>query len=115
MWADHTLTRAQESEHAQLAEERKALAQEKAKNDERTKALAQGASQLEVAFEELHRLSEDMRSRLAVTPMNLEAAALQLEWKTLDDERVALAKATRALEMAMDKLADAHAAMATAV
>jgi len=80
-------------------------------NEERSKALALGAGQLELTLEELNRLNKEVRDRLAVTPMNLDAAALQAEWRALDEERVALAKATRSLEMAVEKLADAHAAI----
>jgi len=90
------------------------LALERANSEERTKALAHGAAQLELAFEELNRHNAEVRERLAVTPMNLDAAALQAEWRALDTERVLLAKATKALETAAEKLADAHAAMDSA-
>jgi len=103
-----------ESERSQIAKERQQLAQERVAHEQRVNALQQSTGQLEVTFEEVNRLNEEVRERLAVTPMNLDAAALQAEWKHLDDERVALAKASRALEAAMDKLADAHAALETA-
>jgi len=100
-----------EAEKAQLQQEWQALEEEKAKVRNRAKHLDDSANDVGNALKEVQRLREELEKRLAVTPMDLDAAQLQQEWRKIDKERLDLKKATEELQLAFDRLADAQAAL----
>ena len=108
-------SRALHEERAALAKERAALEADKQKTAQTRADLAEGAAYLERVLTETLSAKRELQTRLDATPLDLDAEQLKQEWQIIEQEKLMLAKASRALEAAMDRLADAHAAMDVAV
>jgi uncharacterized protein (DUF3084 family) len=100
-----------ESEKALLRKEWQAIEEEKNRIKVRTKALDESADDIANGLQELQRLRTELDKRLAVTPMDLDAAQIQDEWKKIDAERLQLRNSAEELKLAFDRLADAQAAL----
>ena len=88
-----------------------AIVLEKEKLATRTNLLNESANDIANGLTEIHRLKEELERRLAVIPMDLSAAEIEEEWKKIDQEKLRIKKSSEELQMALDRLADAQAAM----
>lgn len=99
-----------QDEKGALEKEWKKLEEEKAKIRARTKAVEESAKEAANALAEANRLRQELERRLAVTPMDLNAEQLQMEWRKIDTEKLDMKRAADELQAAYDRLADAQAA-----
>ena len=99
-----------QDEKGTLEKEWKKLEEEKAKIRARTKAVEESAKEAANALAEANRLRQELERRLAVTPMDLNAEQLQVEWRKIDSEKLDMKRAAEELQAAYERLADAQAA-----
>ena len=97
-----------DAERAQVARQRDTL-------DRSLKELAEGTAYLESVLGEILDMKRQLHARLESAPLDLDAEALRTEWRLIEEEKLMIAKATNALEAAMDRLAEAHTAMDVSV
>jgi succinate dehydrogenase/fumarate reductase flavoprotein subunit len=100
-----------ESEKSMLQKEWLAIEEEKQRIKARTKILDESADDIANGLQEVQRLRAELDKRLAVTPMDLNAAQLQEEWQKIDQEKVQIKRSADELQIALDRLADAQAAL----
>jgi hypothetical protein len=100
-----------QKEKETLLEERAQLEKEKLVFKNKSNELRDGTAYLEKVLNETLALKQELQTRLSSVPLDLDTEALRKEWNNIKQHKEMLTKTERALEAALDKLADAQAAM----
>ena len=99
------------ADRAALEAEREVFRTERERVAKTAQEFAEGTAYLERVLGELLDLRRELHVRLDATPLDLDAEALRAEWRLIEEEKLLLSKSSQALEAALEKLADAQAAM----